>query len=315
MQKSPKVSVCIPVYNREDFIAEAIESVLSQTFTDFELIITDNCSTDKTPQIVQSYAQEDRRIIYFRNEHNLGICSSMNRALLLSRGEYIKFLFSDDKLAPECLEVFVEKMDKHPEVSLITSFTQSFGDSDNIRDQSYFPGTGQLDGKVCQKDLLVNGNWAGSQSSVMFRRRDLHIGVFNQMWKYWLGDLDMWLRLLGVGNAYIVPQVLSYLRIHEKQESSIHAVDFRLIKERLMLANIVFLFPHMYGEHTRSERRVIQNHLLKRLVREGIGKRGLKSKFTMVKIGLSRLSYSRIKFLLLLIKNLPRLFRKSRYNQ
>jgi len=265
--------------------------------------------------LVQSYAQQDRRIIYYRNEHNLGICSSMNRAILLSRGEYIKFLFSDDKLAPECLEVFVDKMDKHLGVSLITSFTQCIGNSDVIRDQSYFPGTGELDGKRYQKDLLINGNWPGSQSSVMFRRRDLHIGLFNQMWKYWLGDLDMWLRLLGVGNVYIVPKVLSYLRIHDKQESSIHAVDFRLIEERLMLANIAFLFPHMYGEHTRSEQKAIHSHLLKRLVREGIGKKGLKPKFAMVKMGLSRLSYSRIKFFLLLVKNLPRLLRKSRYNQ
>jgi len=235
MQKSPKVSVCIPVYNREDFIADAIESVLQQTFTNFELIVTDNCSTDNTPQIVQSYAQQDRRIIYYRNEHDLGICSSMNRAILLSRGEYIKFLFSDDKLAPECLDIFVDKMDKHQDVSLITSFTQCIGNSDAIRDQSYFPGTGKLDGKTYQKDLLINGNWPGSPSSVMFRRKDLHVGLVNHMWRYWVGDLDLWMRLLGIGDAYVVPHILSYLRIHGKQESSLHAVDFRLIKERLTL--------------------------------------------------------------------------------
>ena len=74
MQKSPKVSVCIPVYNRPDYVAEAIESVLQQTFTNFELIVTDNCSTDNTPQIVQSYVQKDKRIIYHENEYNLGIC-------------------------------------------------------------------------------------------------------------------------------------------------------------------------------------------------------------------------------------------------
>lgn len=313
MQKSPKVSVCIPVYNREDFIAEAVESVLQQTFTDFELIITDNCSTDKTPQIVKSYAEQDRRIIYYRNEHNLGICSNINRAMLLSRGEYIKCLCSDDKLAPECLEVFVEKMDKHPKVSLITSFTQSFGDSDKIRDQSYFPGTGKLNGKVCQKDLLINGNWEGSPSSVMFRRKDLHIGLGNHMWRYWVGDLDLWMRLLGIGDAYVVPQVLSYLRIHERQESSIHGVDFRLIKERLMLANIAFMFPHIYGNYTSAEQKAIHNHLLKRLVREGLGKKGIKPKIKMVQIGLSRLSYSRTKFCWILLKNLRRTFRTSRF--
>lgn len=312
MKKTPKVSVCIPVYNRPVYVAKAIESVLNQTFTDFELIVTDNCSTDNTPEVIKSYAAKDGRIKYYKNEHNLGVISNINRGLLQARGEYIKFVLSDDKLAPQCIEVFVETMDKHPEVSLITSFTQSFGDSDNIRDRSYFPGTGQLEGKVCQKDLLINGNWPGGPSSTMFRRRDLHLGLFDNRWKYWLGDLDMWLRLLGVGNAYIVPQVLSYLRIHDEQESAIHGIEYRLIKERLMLANIAFWFPHMYGEYTRKEKRKIQNHLLERLVREGIGRKGLGPKLKMFRIGLSRLSYSRMKFCLLLIKNLRRIFHRGR---
>ena len=313
MQKSPKVSVCIPVYNREDFIAEAIESVLSQTFTDFELIITDNCSTDKTPEIIKKYASTDKWISCYRNEYNLGVIGNINRCVLLTRGKYITIVCADDKLAPQCLEVFVEKMDKHPEVSLITSFTQSFGDSDSIRDRSYFPGTGQLNGKVCQKDLLINGNWAGSPSSVMFRRKDLHIGLGNHMWRYWLGDLDLWMRLLGIGDAYVVPHILSFLRIHEKQESSIHAVDFRLIKERLMLANIAFWFPHIYGDYTKAEQKVIHNHLLKRLVREGLGKKGLKPKIKMVQIGLSTLSYSKTKFCWILLNNLRRIFCASRF--
>ena len=314
MQKSPKVSVCIPVYNRPDYVAEAIESVLCQTFTDFELIITDNCSTDNTPEVIKSYAAKDKRVKYYRNQYNMGISSSINRALLLSRGEYIKFLFSDDKLAPQCLALFVDALDNHPKVSLVTSFTQSFGDDGHIRDKSFFPGTGKLDGKTYQKDLLLNGNWPGSHSSVMFRRRDLHIGFFNHMWKDWVGDLEMYIRLLGVGDAYVVPQILSYLRIHDQQESTVQAVDFRLIKERLMLANIAFWFPHIYGDYTKAEQKAIHRHLLKRLVREGLGTRGLKHKVDMIRIGLSRLSYNRIVFCLILLKNLRRLFRKSRFS-
>lgn len=314
MQKSPKVSVCIPVYNRPDYVAEAIESVLQQTFTDFELIITDNCSTDNTPEVIKNYAAKDKRVKYYRNQYNIGICSNINRVMLLSSGEYIKPLFSDDKLLPRCLELFVDALDNHPKVSLATSFTQNFGDSDNVRDESYFPGTGELDGKFCQKDLLINGNWAGSPSSVMFRRKDMHIGLINHMWIYWLGDLDMSIRLLGIGNAFVVHEILSFLRIHGKQVSSVYAVDFRLIKERLMLANIAFWFPHIYGDYTKAEQKAIHRHLLKRLVREGIGKRGLKPKINMIKIGLSRLSYNRIIFCWLLLKNLRRLFRKSRWS-
>ena len=255
-------------------LAKTIESVLSQTFTNFELIIIDNCSTDKTLEIVQNYARRDSRIIYQQNNPNLGPCSSGNRAILLSRGEYIKFLCSDDKLSPKCLEIFVDVLDKNQSVSLVTSFTKAFGKSDLVRDEKFFPGIGLLDGKKYQKDLLINGNWIGSPSSVMYRRRDLHIGTINNMWQFWLSDLELWIRLLGVGDAYVVPEILSFLRIHNKSESATHSVDFRLIRERLMLANIAFQFPHMYGNYTKAEQRQIHRHLLKRLVREGLGRTG-----------------------------------------
>ena len=311
MERQPKVSVCIPVYNRPVYVAETIESVLCQTFTDFEIIITDNCSTDNTPEVIKNYAAKDNRVKYYRNQRN--ITSNINMAMLLSRGEYIKPLFSDDKLSPKCLELFADILDNHPKVSLVTSYTQSFGDDDHIRDESYFPGTGELDGTFAQKNLLINGNWAGSPSSVMFRRKDLHIGLSQNQW-YWVGDLEMAMRLLGVGNAFVVPEILSYLRIHDQQESSIHAVDFRLIRERLMLTNIAFWFPHGYGEFTKAEQKAIHRHLLKRLVREGIGTRGLKPKVDMIKIGMSRLCYNRIVFFWTLIENLRRLFRKSRWS-
>lgn len=315
MEDAPKVSVCIPVYNRPVFVAEAIENVLDQTFGDFEIIVTDNCSTDNTPEVVKSYAVKDRRVKYYRNESDLGVCSNLNRGLLLARGEYIKPLLSDDKLSCQCLEVFVDTMDKHPAVSLITSFTQNFGEDDHVREESYFPGVGELDGKIYQTDLLLNGNWPGSPSSVMFRRKDLHIGLYNHIWKYWVIDLDMWLRLLGMGNAYVVPEILSYLRIHKKQESSIHAVDFRLIKERMGLANIASQFPHMYGEYTKKKQKAIHNHLLKRLVREGFGKKGFKPKLEMLKIGFSRLPCSKVKFCITLLKNLNRVFKKTRFSE
>ena len=117
MDRQPKVSVCIPVYNRPDYVAEGIESILCQTFTDFEIVITDNCSTDNTPEVIKSYAAKDSRVKYYRNEYDMGIASNINRAILLSGGKYIKPLFSDDKLSPKCLELFVEVLDSHPKVS------------------------------------------------------------------------------------------------------------------------------------------------------------------------------------------------------
>jgi glycosyltransferase involved in cell wall biosynthesis len=243
----------------------------------------------------------------------MGIASSLNRAILLSIGQYIKFLFSDDLLAPRCLEVFIDVLDKNSSVSLVTSFTKAFGKSDLVRDEKFFPATGLIDGKKAQKSLFFDGYWAGSPSSVMFRHRDLHIGLFNHMWRYWLGDLDMSMRLLGIGDAYVVPEILSFLRINDKSESAIHSVDFRLITERLMLANVAFSSPHIYGEFTKKEQRQFYHYLLERLVREGYGRRGLKAKIDMLKIGMSNLNRRQLVFPLLLIKNFHRIFKKSRW--
>jgi glycosyltransferase involved in cell wall biosynthesis len=310
----PKVSVCMPSYNRKEYTTEVIDSVLAQSFSDFEIVITDDCSTDGVVEVIKDYASKDNRIRLYNNGSILGVYGNLNRAICLSRGEYIKPICNDDLLARRCLEVFVDIMDKTPNVSLVTSFTKAFGMDDTVRDDKFFPGTGLLDGKKARKSLFFDGNWPGCPSSVMFRRGDLHIGLFNRMWKYWLGDLDMWMRILNVGDAYVVPEILSFLRIHDKSESAIHGVDFRLITERLMLANLAFRFPHIYGEFTKKEQHRFYHHLLERLVREGYSRRGLKAKAKTLKIGLIDNQRSRLLFMLLLLKNLHRLFKKSRWS-
>jgi glycosyltransferase involved in cell wall biosynthesis len=308
---TPKVSICTPVFNRPVYIAETIESALNQTFTDFELIITDNCSTDNTLEVIKGYAAKDKRIKYFSNECH--IPANLNRAILLSCGQYIKPLFSDDKLAPNCLELFVNILDNHPKVSLVTSYTQAFGLHNHVRDNSYFPGIGELDGKLYQKDLLINSNWTGSPSSIMFRCKDLHVGMYQPAW-HWVGDLDMSMKLLGVGNAFIVPEILSFLRIHHGSESHLHGGNFKLISERFMFTNIASWFPQVYGTFTKPELKKLHKHLLKRLAREGLENHGLTNKLKMMEIGLSRLPYSRLMFLLTLAKNMPRLFHNKKSN-
>lgn len=117
--KSPKVSVCIPVYNGSAYIAEAIKSVLSQTFEDFQLIISDNCSTDNTEEIVRSF--DDPRIKYFRNKVNLGQTGNVNHCLELAEGEYVGIFHHDDIMLPDNLERKVRLLDAHPEVGFVHS--------------------------------------------------------------------------------------------------------------------------------------------------------------------------------------------------
>jgi len=111
---SPRVSIGMPVYNGERYLRESLDALLAQTFQDFELIISDNASTDETEAICRAYAARDARIRYFRNATNLGAAHNYNRVFELSTAPYFKWAASDDLCAPECLACCVEALDREP---------------------------------------------------------------------------------------------------------------------------------------------------------------------------------------------------------
>jgi glycosyltransferase involved in cell wall biosynthesis len=117
----PRVSIGLPVYNGGKYLGEAIDSILAQTYTDFELIISDNASSDHTPDICMAYANKDPRIRYFRNEINQGAAWNFNRVFELSVGEYFKWAAHDDLLDPEFLLKCVEVLDRDPSAVLCYS--------------------------------------------------------------------------------------------------------------------------------------------------------------------------------------------------
>jgi glycosyltransferase involved in cell wall biosynthesis len=116
--KTPRVSIGVAVYNGERFLPQTLDSLLAQTYKDFELVICDNCSADRTEQICRSYAERDARIRYFRNTSNIGAPRNFNRAFEFSRGEYFKWSGADDLCAPEMIERCVAVLDERPEVVL-----------------------------------------------------------------------------------------------------------------------------------------------------------------------------------------------------
>jgi len=119
----PRVSIGLPVFNGERYLEQALDSILSQTYQDFELIISDNASTDHTQEICRAYASKDSRIRYYRNEKNLGAPKNYNRVFELSSGECFKWAAYDDLHAPEFLEKCVGVLDKNPSVVLCHSKT------------------------------------------------------------------------------------------------------------------------------------------------------------------------------------------------
>ena len=112
----PRVSIGLPVYNAEDFLEEAVDSLLAQTFTDFELIISDNASTDRTEEICHRYAARDQRLRYYRNAENMGGAWNFNRVVELARGEYFRWAAHDDVAAPALIQRCVEVLDQKPDV-------------------------------------------------------------------------------------------------------------------------------------------------------------------------------------------------------
>lgn len=240
---NPKVSVLIPAYNYAKYLPEAIESVLSQTFTDFELIIIDNCSTDNTKDVVNNYTKNDSRVTFIRNKENIGMYRNYNQALLHATGDYIKFLNADDKFEPTLLEKFVNILENDITISVVTSYRQYFGSKNDILTS---PFKGKVESTTAILSALKKGNWIGEPTTVMFRRENLNLGLFD-ISLLMFADQDMWLRHLRVGNLYIIDEVLSFFRIHEEQGT----VQLTSDKDK-RLFNLL-----QYAEYRRS---VLLNH-------------------------------------------------------
>ena len=168
---SPKVSILIPVYNREKYIAECIESALAQTFTDFEVVVVDNASDDQTWAICQRFATQDRRVRAFRNDTNVGPVRNWQRCVEEARGEFSKILFSDDCLEPNCLSRMVPKL-VDPDVALVYCAAR-IGET---RESSAIAYSSPGDTRVTSSQFLnrvLRGEAPVSPGAILIRRRDL----------------------------------------------------------------------------------------------------------------------------------------------
>ena len=200
----PKISVIMPAYNAEKYIKEAIDSILAQTFSDFEFIILDDGSTDGTAEIVRSYS--DKRIRFVQNEHNLGIANTLNRGLDLAQGEYIARMDADDISLPERFEKQVSFMDKHPKTAVCATAIQCFG----ARNEQRIFSESASDLNI---DLLFGCCFA--HPSVMMRASDIGNGydpAFDKM-----EDYELWCRVAKNHDLASLPEILLKYRIHPGQ--------------------------------------------------------------------------------------------------
>lgn len=230
----PKISICIPTYNYAHFIADAIESVLSQTVSDYELLVIDNCSTDNTEEVVLGYLQEGRNVKYIRNEKNLGLVCNLNRCIELASGTYIKILCSDDLLEATCLEKMVQVLEANPKVSLVASARQLVDRSlNNLGQLAYSDRPELLPGIDAIRKCLFVGNLIGEPTAVLFRKKDAIAG-FDPKYRQ-LVDLEMWFRLLEQGDFAFIPEALCLIRQHEEQGTNANIKGFIYVDDQFRL--------------------------------------------------------------------------------
>jgi glycosyltransferase involved in cell wall biosynthesis len=236
--KKQKVSIGLPVYNGENYIQEAIESILSQTFEDFELIISDNASTDQTEAICRSFALKDERIRYFRNQENLGASSNYKRVFNLASGELFKWAAHDDICQPRFLARCVEVLDHDPTVVLCYARTITI-DSEGKFTKKWDarPEFGSVMPRKRFREVLAPTEtfpiWGLMRTNIL--KKTPLLGNYPEH------DLPLLTELSLYGRFYEVPEFLFFSREHGQR--SVRAYDFRKPHEA-----IVWYDPKMSGK-------------------------------------------------------------------
>ena len=240
MSQNPLVSVCVPTYNYRHFLRDCIESVRAQTLSDWELIICDDCSTDETSALVDSYAAIDSRIRYIRNEQRLGMNRNLKRAAGAGRGQYLKILCADDWLAPKCLEVLSGLLEKHPSVVLCTSAEVNTDlQGTPLQVQFLFGEHVSVIKGERMLDKMANGAGFGGNSSFMLRASAYHeVGGYDGAILY-AGDYHLAARLCGIGDYIHTDEPLFYGRNQPDSSSSqdtrklLDVIDWFEISEKI----------------------------------------------------------------------------------
>jgi glycosyltransferase involved in cell wall biosynthesis len=223
---SPRISVLIPTYNYARFLPEAIASVLEQDFEDFELLISDDCSTDDSAEVIARYAAKDSRIRFLIHRARLGMVQNWNWCLSEARGEYIKFVFGDDKLASQqTLTKLVGLLADDASAALAASARYLIGANSEVLeiwDEFGRPGRHKGTDVIC-RCLKEDRNLVGEPSVVLFRKRDAARG-FSLRYRQ-VVDLEFWYHLLEKGEFVYTSEPLCCFRKHPGQQTEVNAAN------------------------------------------------------------------------------------------
>lgn len=216
-----KVSVITAVFNGQKYVDESIKSILEQTFLDFEFIIVDDGSTDKTKEILENWAKKDSRIKIIVNSENIGLTKSLNKAINIVKGEYIARQDADDISLPQRLEKQVIFLENNSEVKILGTFGYAINKEGKILRKEVLPISSQ---KI--KKALIKRN-PFIHTSVMIKKEIIDkLGGYNENFKF-IQDYELWFRILKVAKGENLPLFLVKKRYQPEM------ISFKNNKEQL----------------------------------------------------------------------------------
>ncbi len=234
----PLVSICIPTYNRPEYLRRAVESCVKQTFSDWEIIITDNSTNNATAEMAATWT--DPRIRYFKNEGNIGATGSCNRAVSLVRGKYVYLLMDDDLAKPRMVEKFVAAFEKNPTAGIVMAPMELIDADDRrifpkfylFRTMShryrYRVGDALVPRKQILRDFLTRDYPCTVPSGIMYRMEALRLGWPFPVEADFAGDLLLCMQIATKWDFYYIDEVLTSWRlVAVGHTASLHVGGFK----------------------------------------------------------------------------------------
>ena len=236
----PLVSICIPTYNGQKFIAEAMDAAIKQTYRPLEIVVSDDASKDATLEIIKSFQNKTDIPIHIFTHKPSGIGANWNHSIKKSKGEYIKFLFQDDILAPSCIEKMMEIAVTNKDVGMVYSKRDFLFDSNDAKSKEWIQLYGNLH-LSWKKNLIINGevtkgtdllkdenllnfpeNKIGEPTAVLLKKEVFEkVGYFSENLRQTL-DIEFWYRLMKHYDIIFIDTKLVSFRLHEMQTTSVN---------------------------------------------------------------------------------------------
>ena len=221
MTNNPLVSVILPSHNREKYISQTIESCLAQTYTNFELIIIDDCSSDTSVDIIKTYAARDQRIKLIRNSANKKLPATLNIGFRVAKGEYYSWISDDNLFVPNALEVMVETLDVNQEVGLVYADYTTISSEGKTIARIYQESPEYLPIRDCVGACFLYRATVAEQ-----------VGKYNEQ-LFLIEDYEYWLRFGLQAKMYHIPESLYLYRVHSASLTQSRQEEIKLAKNAL----------------------------------------------------------------------------------